>query len=74
VVHGSFHPDAPAGAYTLAVAILDPSSSSPSLRFANTNYYSGGRTPLGRVGIGSNPANQDLGQFDALKPDTSLSY
>jgi hypothetical protein len=74
MVQGSFSPTVPPGTYTLAVAILDPASNAPSLRFANTNYYRGGRTPLGRVGVGMNPANQDLGQFDALKPDTSLSY
>jgi hypothetical protein len=74
VVHGSFNPTVAAGTYTLAVAILDPSGNGPSLRFANTNYYRGGRTPLGRIGIGTHPAAQDLGAFDTLKSDTSLSY
>ncbi|HTA20770.1 MAG TPA: DUF4832 domain-containing protein, partial [Polyangia bacterium] len=74
-VKASFTPGVPAGTYTLAVAILDPAGNTPSLRFANTNYYGGGRTPLGRVAIGaaSAPA-QDLGAFDLLKPDTTLSY
>ena len=74
VVHGSFTPTVGAGTYTLAVAILDPAGNGPSLRFANVNYYRGGRTPLGRVGIGMRPADQDLGAFDALKSDASLSY
>jgi Domain of unknown function (DUF4832) len=74
MVHGSFNPNVPVGTYTLAVTILDPAGNRPSLRFANTNYYSGGRTPLGRVGVGLKPANQDLGSFDALKPDNTLSY
>jgi len=65
----------PPGTYTLAVAVLDPASMAPALRFANTNYYSGGRTPLGRVSVGSSVAPpQDLGPFDALKPDDTLSY
>jgi hypothetical protein len=74
MVRGSFNPSVPAGTYTIAIAILDPASNRPSLRFANTNYYNGGRTPLGRVGIGMKPANQDIGPFDALKPDSTLSY
>jgi hypothetical protein len=73
-IRGSFHPTVTAGSYTLAVAILDPAGNGPSLRFANTNYYRGGRTPLGRVGIGTSPPVQDLGPFDGLKSDASLSY
>lgn len=64
----------PAGTYTLALSILDPYGYKPSARFANTNYYTGGRTPLGKVGIGMDPANQNIGPFDALKPDNTLSY
>jgi hypothetical protein len=71
---GSFQPTLAAGTYTLAVAILDPAGSAPSVRFANTNYYRGGRTPLGRVGIEMRPPDQVVGPFDLLKPDTSLSY
>ncbi|MCL2880037.1 MAG: DUF4832 domain-containing protein, partial [Treponema sp.] len=37
----------PQGMYTLALAVLDPAGNVPSLRFANINYYSGGRMPLG---------------------------
>jgi hypothetical protein len=76
VVRGSFNPTVAVGTYTLAVAILDPSGNgpSPSLRFANVNYYRGGRTPVGRVGIGTRPSDQTLGPFDALKSDASLSY
>jgi hypothetical protein len=64
----------PAGTYTLALSILDPYGYKPSARFANTNYYTGGRTPLGKVGIGMDPANQSIGPFDNLKPDNTLSY
>jgi hypothetical protein len=73
-VRGTFHPNVAAGTYTLAVAILDPAGNTPSLRLANVSYYRGGRTPLGRVGIETQPIDQDLGPFDALKADASLSY
>ena len=64
----------PAGTYTLALSILDPFGYKPSARFANANYYTGGRTPLGKVGIGMDPADQNLGSFDSLKSDNTLSY
>ncbi|WP_199731753.1 DUF4832 domain-containing protein [Cohnella endophytica] len=63
-----------AGTYTLALSILDPSGWKPSVRFANTNYYSGGRTPIGKVGIGGDPSDQNLGSFAGLKADNTLSY
>jgi hypothetical protein len=74
LVRGTFHATVAAGTYTLAVAILDPAGDAPSLRFANTNYYRGGRTPVGRVGVGATATDQNVGPFDALKTDTSLSY
>ncbi|KLU54935.1 hypothetical protein EL84_22760 [Paenibacillus sp. VT-400] len=64
----------PAGTYTLALSILDPYGNRPSARFANTNYYTGGRTPIGKVGIGMDPANQNIGPFDSLKSENTLSY
>lgn len=64
----------PNGTYTLALSILDPAGWNPSVRFANTNYYTGGRTPIGKVGIGMDPANQTLGSFASLKADTTLGY
>ncbi len=62
------------GTYTLALTVLDPAGNKPALRFANTNYYNGGRTPLAKVGVGQAAANQNLGTFDGLKADSSLSY
>lgn len=73
-VQGVLTPDVLNGTYTLAIAVLDPASSKPSLRFANTSYYQGGRTALGKVGIGAAPTDQDLKPFDALEADESLSY
>jgi hypothetical protein len=75
-LQGTFTPTVASGTYTLAVTVLDPASNSASLRFANANYYQGGHTPIGRVTVGgslSTPA-QDLGAFDGLKADGTLSY
>jgi hypothetical protein len=62
------------GLYTLALSVNDPDGDLASLRFANSNYYSGGFTPIGRVGVGTNVASQELGPFDQLGTDTSLRY
>lgn len=65
----------PSGTYILALAVLDPSGSLPSLRFANENYYAGGRTPLGTVGIGHGPEDTvKLEPFDSLRADNTLHY
>jgi hypothetical protein len=60
------------GEYILSVSILDPASMKPSVKFAVTNYYNGGRTALGIVGIGVNPSG-NLPAFDDLQSD-GLSY
>jgi hypothetical protein len=60
--------------YTLALSVNDPDGDLPSLRFANANYYSGGFTPIGNLGVGQEAGNQDLGAFDQLKNDASLRY
>ncbi|SEO63631.1 Copper amine oxidase N-terminal domain-containing protein [Paenibacillus sp. OV219] len=64
----------PNGTYILSLSILDPAGWKPSVRFANTNYYTGGSTPIGKVGIGNNPTDQNLGSFASLKSDTTLGY
>lgn len=64
----------PEGVYTLAVALLDPAGGRPGLRFANRDYYQGGRMPLGRVGVGRPAPSQDTGPFDGLKTDRTLGY
>jgi hypothetical protein len=38
--------------YTIAIAILDPAGMLPAVRFATKNYFTGGRHPLGRIGVG----------------------
>jgi hypothetical protein len=60
--------------YIIAIAILDPAGNRPSLRFANINYFNGGRTPIGTVGINQNPEYDFLGQFDLLYNDNTLKY
>ncbi|SEN15317.1 DUF4832 domain-containing protein [Paenibacillus sp. OV219] len=76
IVNGAFKipTTLPNGTYTLTLTILDPAGWKPSARFANSNYYTGGRTPIGKVGIGMDPANQTLGTFASLKSDTTLGY
>ncbi|MSU58341.1 MAG: DUF4832 domain-containing protein [Pedosphaera sp.] len=39
------------GTYLLALAILDPGGMTPSCRFAIGNYFTGGRHPIGRIGV-----------------------
>jgi len=68
----------PAGEYIAALAILDPVGREPALRFAVDNYFTGGRHPLGRVGIGKpvvgshalDPASFD----DPMQADARLAY
>ncbi len=66
--------DLPKGTYILALSVLDPSGLKPSLRFANTNYYTGGRTPLGTLGVGGLADTFDIGPFDSLYADHTLYY
>jgi hypothetical protein len=56
------------GEYILSLAILDPSSMKPALKFAVTNYYKGGRTALGVVGVNRVPSNE-LSSFDDIIGD-----
>jgi len=64
----------PKGTYVLVLAVLDPAGNQPSLRFANKNYYTGGRMPLGTIGIGREPETDSLGAFDSLYSDRTLRY
>ena len=64
------------GRYVIALAILDPAGMLPSVRFANTNYFTGGRTPLGYISIGVNggaPA-LDTDSFADIQNDKTLKY
>lgn len=75
-VAGSFTPALPKGRYILAVAVLDPAGMLPSVRFATANYFTGGRHPIGIVGIGGEeggPLPADFA-FDDPRTDQSLHY
>jgi hypothetical protein len=66
--------DVPDGKYIVAITVLDPSGMVPAVRFANTNYFSGGYTTLGMVGVGEKPDRFEVGGFDDLADDRSLYY
>jgi len=68
--------DFPAGQYILALAILDPAGMRPSCRFATVNYFTGGRHPICRVGVGFRPSRCELDDslFDDPAADRSLHY
>ncbi|MFK8030051.1 MAG: DUF4832 domain-containing protein [Gammaproteobacteria bacterium] len=67
--------DAPDGEYVLTIAVLDPASMRPSLRFATSNYWNGGRHPVGRVAVGSEGGGLlDQSSFDDPINDDSISY
>jgi hypothetical protein len=75
-VSSTFHPDLPAGEYVLTLAIVDPAGMKPSLRFATSQYWNGGRHPVGMVGIGR-PGTGRLPAsfgFDDPAADNSLNY
>lgn len=72
----TFFPTVPAGEYVLSVAVLDPAGLQPSLRFATSQYWNGGRHPIGRVAVGQ-PGGGQLPQgfsFDDPGLDNSLRY
>ena len=68
--------DLPAGRYALGLAILDPAGMLPSVRFAISNYWDGGRHPLGWIGAGGNvqEASLDEGLFSDPAEDRSPRY
>jgi hypothetical protein len=63
-----------AGTYVLALCVCDPSGMLPSLRFANVNYYRGGWTPIGTIGLAENDNMPALEPFDRLADDQTLHY
>jgi hypothetical protein len=68
--------DLPAGRYVLALAILDPAGDVPSVRFATSQYFAGGRHPIGWVGVGgeADPPDLPASMFDNPLDDHSLHY
>jgi Domain of unknown function (DUF4832) len=65
------------GQYMIALAILDRQGGMlPSVRFATTNYFSGGWHPLGFIGIGQEPKQIELkgAKFDDPAFDETVHY
>ncbi len=60
----------------LALAILDPAGDLPSARFSIVNYFTGGRHPIGRIGVRMRPeaAELDPSVFDDPVQDRTLRY
>ena len=66
--------DLPKGQYVLALAILDPAGNRPAVRFATSQYFHGGRHPMGWVGVGEAASAKKMPKFDDPALDDSLSY
>ena len=66
----------PDGTYILALSILDPAGMVPSLRFATSQYFKGGRHPIGLVAVGDlqGGALPQGMAFDDPEADDSLHY
>ena len=66
----------PAGKYILSIAVLDPAGMLPSLRFAANNYFTGGKHPMGYVGVTNTIDTYEINpsQFIDLQTDKSLKY
>lgn len=64
------------GKYIVSVTILDPAGMLPSLRFAAMNYFTGGRHPMGYVGVGTDSDEYALKnvKFDDIQSDKTLKY
>jgi hypothetical protein len=73
---GDFELTLPTGQYILALTILDPAGQLPSLRFATSQYFNGGRHPIGIVAVNQGnggPLPEDM-TFDDPAKDDSLHY
>ena len=75
-IRGVFSPVVPAGRYVLALAILDPAGMRPAVCFATTQYWRGGRHPIGRVGFGGEAGGElpDATNLDDQFSDQTLRY
>ncbi len=63
----------PNGKYYIALSIQEKNT--PSLRFANINYFNGGYTPIGRIGIKDKITSQviDSNVFDKTDKDPKFN-
>jgi hypothetical protein len=65
-----------AGDYLLTLALLDPAGNRPAVRFATKHYFTGGRHPLGLLGVGAEASRVELNEeeFDDPGCDGTLGY
>jgi hypothetical protein len=66
--------DIPKGEYLLALSILDPAGERPAVRFATTQYFKGGRHPIGWIGVNQPPTSANMPVFDDPALDDGLFY
>ena len=68
--------DLETGKYIVSVSIVDPAGNHPSLRFASRQYFTGGRHPMGYVGVGCDVEDYSMpvSGFDNIYTDTNLFY
>ncbi len=66
----------PEDEYVMSISVLDPAGMQPSLRFAVQNYFTGGRHPMGYVGINKELANYEIKstEFKDLRDERTLKY
>jgi hypothetical protein len=66
----------PKSEYILALSILDTAGNLPAVRFAISNYFKGGRHPIGKIGVGKTLVSAALDEtiFDDLYSDRTLHY
>ncbi|HEY8397803.1 MAG TPA: DUF4832 domain-containing protein [Flavihumibacter sp.] len=68
--------DLPEDEYVISIAVLDPAGMQPSLRLATINYFTGGRHPMGYIGIGKELTNYEIPEtdFKDMLTDKTLKY
>ena len=66
----------PSDEYIIAISVLDPAGMMPSLRFATLNYFTGGRHPMGYIGVGKEISNYQIkpSEFNSIYTDKTLKY
>lgn len=66
----------PDGKYIIAISVLDPAGMMPSLRFSTSNYFEGGRHPMGYIGLNSTINGYEINyqDFSDLAADKTLKY
>ncbi len=71
-----FFPNVAPGEYVLTLAVLDPAGRVPALRLATSQYWNGGRHPIGLVRIGQPGCGKLPADFAFDDPalDDSLHY